>query len=274
MSIINFLMKNYFIFLITLSSLLSSAQNTLVEPLDTNLPTFKSGEILDYKANYLFLSSIAKLKMKEEELNGEMVWRGTAELETTGVVDTFFPVDDLYETFFSIEKGVPVKFIRDISEGKFKKNIVITFNHEENQAVIYDKIHKNSKSFTIKSDAQDLLSSVYLYLRTAYDLSDLKIGDYMLINTFVDEENHPCKVVFLGKETIKTKFGKIECLKFNPYVIGGRLLKNKESITLWVSNDENKIPILITASLFIGEVKLKLDNYQNLKYPLNIIEEE
>jgi hypothetical protein len=75
---------------------------------------------------------------------------------------------------------------------------------------------------------------------------------------------------FLGYEDVKTRFGIINCLKFNPIVESERIFNNNESLTLWVSNDKNKIPIKIKAGLRIGSIDADLDEFKGLKHPFKI----
>jgi len=83
--------------------------------------------------------------------------------------------------------------------------------------------------------------------------------------------NHQLKLKFLGTEELRTKYGKVECLKFRPYVQSGRVFKEEESLTLWVSNDLNKIPIRIKADLAVGSIKVDIDGYNGLKNQFKII---
>ena len=75
---------------------------------------------------------------------------------------------------------------------------------------------------------------------------------------------------FLGKEVLDTKFGKIRCLKFRPYVQSGRVFSEQESVTLWVSDDANKIPIKMSASLRVGSIDCDLENFRNLQHPFKL----
>ena len=87
---------------------------------------------------------------------------------------------------------------------------------------------------------------------------------------FIDSENYNFRMWFLGFEDVKTKFGIVHCLKFNPIVESERIFNNSESLTLWVSNDKNKIPIKIKAGLRIGSIDADLDEFKNLKHPFKI----
>jgi hypothetical protein len=88
---------------------------------------------------------------------------------------------------------------------------------------------------------------------------------------FFDEENYEFKLKFLGRETIKTEFGKINTLIFRPYVMAGRVFKEQESLTLWVSEDENKIPLRIKADLAVGSLRADLESFKGLKHAMPII---
>ena len=70
---------------------------------------------------------------------------------------------------------------------------------------------------------------------------------------------------------MKTRFGYINTLKIVPQVISGRVFKDKEGVTLWVSNDRNHIPVAIKAELAVGSLKADIDSYSNVKYPLNFV---
>ena len=83
-------------------------------------------------------------------------------------------------------------------------------------------------------------------------------------------ENYVFKMRFLGKESLNTKFGKIKCMKFRPYVQSGRVFREKESVTLWITDDGNKIPIRLQAELAIGSIKVDLDEFKNLVSPFKI----
>ena len=42
-------------------------------------------------------------------------------------------------------------------------------------------------------------------------------------------------------------------------------------MTLWISDDKNKVPIRLETDLVIGSIKLDLVNFKNLSAPLNKI---
>ncbi len=237
-----------------------------------NRPAFKAGEWLKFRIHYGFLNaSYATLKLTTDSIDSIPVYHVVGRGKTTGFASIFFKVDDTYESYFGRNDGKPYRFIRKINEGGYTKDIEIDFYHQEDKAILKD--NKNGKEFNIpvQDDIQDLLSASY-HLRNRYKLEEFEVGQSIDMDMLFDDDGvYKFKLKFLGKEVIRTKFGKVECLKFRPVVQSGRVFKEKESLTLWVSNDLNKIPIRIKADLAVGSLKADLDAYNGLRNQFKII---
>ncbi len=233
---------------------------------------FKPGEWLKFRLHYGFLNaSYATLQVKNAELNDKKVYHVVGHGETTGFASIFFKVDDTYESYFSKEDGKPYKFVRKINEGGYTKDVEINFDYEEEKAVLEDKKNKKTKNFELKDSIQDLISAFY-YLRNNYIPEDLVEGKAVNLKMLFDDDGvFDFKLKYLGTEIIKTKFGKVKCYKFRPLVQSGRIFKEKESLSLWVSADENRIPIRISADLAVGAIKADLEAYNGLKHQFKII---
>ena len=139
------------------------------------------------------------------------------------------------------------------------------------QAELNDKKNAKKQNFTITNKVQDLISAFY-YIRKNYEFKDLVEGEFIKLDMLYDDDGlYQFKLKYLGKDTLKTKYGKVECLKFRPYVQSGRVFKEEESLSLWVSNDQNKIPIRIKADIAVGSIKADLDGYNGLNNQFKII---
>ena len=115
---------------------------------------------------------------------------------------------------------------------------------------------------------QDMLSS-FFYARTL-DYSKAKKGDVFTIWTFVDEEVWPLKIRYMGEDKVKVGKTYYNALKFHPVTQKGRIFDKEEDVSFWVSNDGNKIPLMIEAKILIGAVKAELTNAEGLAHPLSI----
>jgi len=233
---------------------------------------FKPGEWLKFRIHYGILNaSYATLHVKTDSVGQVPVYHVVGKGRTTGFASIFFKVDDTYESYFGMEKGQPFKFIRKVDEGGYTKDIEVNFKYASKEAILDDKKNNKQYNFKLEEDLQDLVSAFY-YLRNNHRAEDLVIGESIELNMLYDDDGiFKFKLKYLGKEILRTKFGKVECLKFRPYVQSGRVFKEQESLTLWVSNDLNKIPIRIKADLAVGSLKADLDGYNGLKHQFKII---
>ncbi|MEX0274266.1 MAG: DUF3108 domain-containing protein [Flavobacteriaceae bacterium] len=234
---------------------------------------FKAGEWLKFRLHYGWLNaSYATLHVKNAEVDGVPVYHVVGEGKTTGFASVFFKVDDRYETYFDKEDGKPYKFIRKINEGGYTKDVEINFDHKVDKAVLHDKKHDKIMDFELQErNIQDLLSAFY-YLRNYYDEADLVEGkDIRLKMLFDDDGVFQFKLRYMGTEVLKTKYGKVECYKFRPFVQSGRVFKEQESLSLWVTTDKNRIPVRVKADLAVGSIKADLDGYNGLKHQFKII---
>jgi hypothetical protein len=227
---------------------------------------FSDGEWFKFRIHYgVFNASFATLNVQNTTLKGKNVYHIKGRGKSTGLLDLFFEVDDRYETYIDKETGAPYRFIRDIDEGGHTKDIQIDFDHESKTATVNDKKHKEVTTMEIKPGTQDMVSAFY-HLRNAVDIQTLQKGDEFILPMFFDKENYDFKMKFLEREVVKTKFGKINALKFRPYVQSGRVFEEEESLTVWISDDDNKIPLKIKAKLAVGSLTADLDAFKGLKH--------
>lgn len=182
----------------------------------------------------------------------------------------FFKVEDHYQSIFDQETNKPYQYVRKIDEGGYTKDQEGFFNQTKNTILVKDYKNKTEKNLSVTEDVQDIVSSFY-YLRNHPKASELAVGESIIIDMFFDDEIYKFKMRFLGRETINTKFGNVKTLIFRPLVQHGRVFKEEESLTVWVSDDENKIPLRIKASLAVGSLKADLESFKGLKNPFLVL---
>lgn len=257
-------MKKICILLCILFSLSLSAQKSY--------PAFKPGEWLKFRIHYGFLNaSYATLKLNTDTVDSIPVYHVVGKGKTTGFASIFFKVDDTFESYFDKKDGKPYRFIRKTNEGGYTKDIEIDFYYDEKKAILKDNESGEELDIAVHSHIQDLLSASY-YMRDRYKFEDFEVGQSINMDMLFDDDGvFQFRLKYLGKEVLRTKFGKVECLKFRPLVQSGRVFKEKESLTLWVSNDLNKIPIRIKADLAVGSLKADLDAFNGLRNQFKII---
>jgi len=228
------------------------------------------GEWFKFRIHYGFVNAgYATLEVKEASINSKKVFHVIGKGYTTGMSRFFFKVDDLYESYIDKETGNPYQFVRKINEGGYTKNQEGFFNQAGNKVFVKDYKHKTEKTFVIPDNSQDIMSAFY-YLRNHPNIDKIKPGDSIVIDMFFDDETTKFKLKFLGREDITTKFGVVPTMIFRPLVRSGRVFKEQESLTVWISDDDNKLPVRIKASLVVGSIKADLDSFKGLKNPFKI----
>jgi hypothetical protein len=255
-------MKKYLVLILLFLSIGAFAQENIVE--------FKKGEYLKYKISYgLINAGFASLEINDTILNNEAVFHVVGKGWSTGMVHFFFPVEDDYQTYFGERTIQPHHFIRKVNEGGYTMNREIFFNYNSIHAKVVDHKRDTIKYFEIHKDIQDMVSALY-HFRTK-DLSDLKEGETISMDIFFDGEINNFKLKLIGREQLKTKFGKVNTLIFKPIVQVGRVFKENESVTLWVTDDKNKLPLKIKASILVGALKAELIEYKGLANSFPVI---
>jgi hypothetical protein len=225
---------------------------------------FKQGEVLTYRVHYGFVDAgEARLEVLPEmkSFGVRPCYHVVGSGKSVGAFDWFFKVRDRYESYVDSAAIMPWFFIRRVDEGGYKINQTVTFNHYKN-IVTSEKSTLNMPDYL-----QDLISAFY-YARTT-DFNTLKIGDVIPIKAWLDDALIPLNVKFIGREVLSTKFGDINCIVLRPLLQQGRVFKENEDLTLWISDDQNKIPVRAEAKILVGSVKMDLKNFSGLAAPLS-----
>jgi hypothetical protein len=228
---------------------------------------FEPGERLTYRLTYgVFDAGEATLSVlpTKKTVAGRKLWRMRGVGKTISAFEWFYKVDDLYESYMDAEAMVPWVFKRRVDEGGHKINQDYTFLQHKNKV----KTEKGNEH-KVPERVQDMISAFY-YARTL-DFSKAKKGQEYAVDIFLDEELFPTKIRYLGKEVIRTRKGKFRCHKFEPIVEQGRVFRSEDAVVVWISDDENKIPIMAKAKIQVGSIKMHLVKWDNLKNPMAMV---
>jgi len=259
-------MKFVAVLIFTLLSLSPVPTQTGDEFCGVRNTSFQSGESINYHVYYTLAGIYvyggeANFNVNQERYNGKAVYHIVGDGKTTSFFDGFFKVRDKYESYIDTGTLQPYKFVRNIVEGDFKKFESVTFNHTAGTAT------SQGGTFKVPDCIQDVLSSIY-YARNI-DFNKYKAGDKIPFNMFIDDKTYNLYIRYLGKEVIKTKYGKFNAIKFKPLLIEGTIFKGGEKMVVWVTDDANKIPVRIESPISVGSVKVDMMGYHNTRYKLS-----
>ena len=229
---------------------------------------FSANEILTYNVFYSVIglyvnAGTATFTTRLEKLNNKPVYHVTGTGTSNSNYDFFFKVRDKYETYFDTMYLQPLKFIRNVDEGGYKKLENVTFNQQNNTATTTKGVYQ------VPNCVQDVLSSIY-YARNI-NFNNYKINDKIPFTMFLDNQVYNLYIRYLGKETVKTRYGKFRAVKFKPLLVKGTIFEGGEKMQVWVSDDANHIPLRIESPIAVGSIKVDMMQYRNLRYPLSSI---
>ncbi len=225
---------------------------------------FKEGEKLRYRVTYGFMDAgeaILEVKPTSKKGQNRSLHHTVATGRTLGGFNAFYKVRDVYESYIDKKSIMPWYFKRDVNEGGYIIKQDYTFKHN------VKKVNNGTKDFNVKMGTQDMIST--FYKARTLNFKGLKKGQAYAFDVFMDDEIYNMKIKYVGDEEIKIRKGKFKCHKFVPIVVKGRYFENNEDVQVWVTADENRIPVLVKAKIPVGTVKLHLVEWSGLKNELS-----
>jgi hypothetical protein len=224
--------------------------------------SFQSGESIKYKV-YYHLGSMnvgageATFTTTIESLNNKKAYHIIGEGHTYKSYDWFFKVRDKYETYIDTSTMLPLRFVRNVHEGAYSIYNNVNFSHSILSATSTHGVYK------VPACCQDVLSTIY-FARNI-DFANLKVGDKIPFDLFLDDVVYNIYIKYLGKEQIKIGLGTFNAVKFKPLLIAGTMFNGGEKMTVWASDDANHIPLRVESPISVGDVRVDLIEAKGLK---------
>lgn len=231
-------------------------------------PSFTSGENLKYKIHYGVINAAeAEIDIASDiqHINNRPCYRANVFGKTIGSFDFFLRIRDTWRSYIDTSSVLPHKFHRNIEEGRYRKKENVLFDHGKNLAFVESK---DKVTVPVPTNVQDIVSGFY-YLRSL-QLERYKPGDVIRVKGFFNKKVYDMQVIYKGRETVDTKAGYFRAFKLVPKMPATELFAGENSVSIYLSDDKNKIPVMIKADLFVGAIKVDLYQYSGLKYKLNL----
>jgi hypothetical protein len=226
---------------------------------------FKNGENVSFYVFYTFAgiwihAGTAKFTAGLEYMNNKPVWHFTGTGQTLKSYEWAYKVNDKYESYVDTATMQPLKFIRHVEEGTYRKHENVTFNKANNTVIA------NEGVFKVPNCIQDVVSQFYYTRNINFDA--YKVNDKIPYDLFIGGDVEHMYFRYLGRETIKTRYGKFKCIKIKPLLLKSSQFEGGEKMTVYISDDQNRLPIRVESGISVGSVKVDMMMYNNLRYPL------
>lgn len=238
--------------------------------------TFKFHERIDYTINY-YLAGIwvsageVYFKVDSTHLGRSDYYHFESYGKTFSKYDWVYKVRDKYESYLKVSDFKPLRFKRNVNEGSSYIREDYLFNHGKKEVYTVRKIEEDAEfekdTVQIEGCGYDVLSMIY-YARNI-DFTGMEIDDKLPIQIFLDNEMHESYIRYLGKEELKVKdFGTFRCIKFSPLLIEGTIFNAGEDMTVYVTDDLNRIPLLIETPILVGSIRARVSKVEGLRHPM------
>lgn len=238
--------------------------------------TFKNGEELYYEVYYNLgpiwvAAGDVTFRIESNNFQNKKCYRFTGAGQSFKSYDWVFKVRDKFESIVDSESFRPLKYLRDTKEGGNATFNLNYFNNTKNLAYTF---YKNNNKELIK-DTVDITSCTYdvmsmIYFARTIDYTIHKPNDIIPISVFLDAKTFNNQYIrYLGKGVLKTELGTFNCIKFSPKLIAGTIFKEGDEMIVWVTDDKNKIPLLVETPIVVGSIKTKIKKISGERYKLS-----
>ena len=242
---------------------------------------FKPGERISYDLYYNWgiiwiHAGSANFAVYETTYHKEPSYQFSVSGNSAKSFDKFFLVRDSFVTIVNQKNFLPMYYRRIVREDSYwaKDEYFFTSIDSNKTSVITDckrrKGKRNVDTLCINPSVTDLVTAIYKARNT--DMSKVKKNDKIPFSIIFDDDDKPYNLwlSFLGREQVKLRDGeKFNCLKFKPLLIKGDVFKQEDAMTIWISDDANKIPIMVETKIRVGSLKVILNNVSNPKYAVS-----
>lgn len=237
---------------------------------------FRSGERMDFILHYKWGSintdvGTATVTLDSLTFNGQKAFRCTASGRTKKFFDVFFKVRENFTSWFTREGMRPLKFTRDTYEGGYEARNTYLYRWDAAEpyiaADVYtSKMGQKSMQLPLTPCTYDL-PALFFFARNM-DIENVEPGKRYPMTFAIDEEIYNVYFILHGRETIKVKgLGTVNTIRFAAKLLEGEVFKGEEDMTIWVSDDENRLPVYFEAPLRVGVAAGRMSGYGGLKSP-------
>lgn len=213
---------------------------------------FGEGEKLVYSVQYGIVSAgEASLEIRNiTTISGTDCYRIVSNARTNDVFSVFFKVRDRFESYLDTTELYSVRYEKHVREGKFRRDDIVEFDQHAHTAIYKDK------TVPIAPRTQDVLSAMY-YVRTL----PLEVGQSISVANHTDGKNYPLVIKVLRREPVTVDAGTFDCIVVEPILRGPAIFTQKGRLTVWLTDDRYRIPVLMKSKVVIGSVAAVLKEY-------------
>lgn len=244
---------------------------------------FQAGEKVDFVLHYRWGAvnsdvGYATVTLDSLRFNGEDAFRCSVYGRTTKFFDIFFRVREDFKSWFTRDGLRPLKFTRDTQEGSYEARNTYLYDWSAAEPHIDADLYSSKRG----QRSMDLpltpctfdLPSLFFYARNM-DFDAVTPGVKYPMTFAIDDDVFNVYFILYGRETIKVKgLGTVRTIKFAAKLLAGEVFKGEEDMIIWVTDDDNRIPVYFEAPLLVGKATGRMSDASGLKHPFTSLVEK
>lgn len=243
---------------------------------------YQAGERLHFTLHYEWGAirsdvATATVSLDSQTLNGQDVFHVKVDGRTTKLYDFFFKIREDFQSWFTRDGLKPLKFTRDTREGRYRATNEYIYDWNAAQPQISADVYSSSKGKGRRQLELPLdpctfdLPALFFYARNM-NFDVVEPGRKYPMTFAIDDEIYHVYFILHGRETIDVKgLGKVKTIKFAAKLVAGEIFTGETDMMIWVSDDDNRVPVCFEAPILVGVGAGRLQEYSGLKHPFTAL---
>ena len=215
---------------------------------DSLLPLpFAVGERMDYDVKFgMFRVGRASMEVVSiDTIRGEPVYHVVFAVRGHAI---FYTLSDSLQSWFSVRDLTSRRFTQDTNDnGTFRLN-----RYEIHPEL---GIYIQNERDTLATTAQPLDDASFFYFARTLPL---EVGRTYSLPRYFKPDRNPVTLRVLGRDTVNTPYGRFAAVAVRPTFKSRGLFSEGGQATVWLSDDQYRIPVAIRTHLSIGSLTLNL----------------
>lgn len=244
----------------------------------STIDSFQPGEKLVYDAYYnwgfIWIKvGEAVFEVRDSTINNTQHYHFKGYGGSSPGYDWIFKVREDFNVLWDKETQKATQFSRKSTEGKFEVENYYSYDFDSQK--LYTDVESTKRphkldTLAINNCSVDMLSAIYW--ARSLDYNKYRPDQKIPFHAVIDNEAFDLYFRYLGKEEIKLKAGaRYNSIVFQPYLVEGTVFDGGEDMKVYVTDDKNKIPLIVEAKIMVGSVKAILREKHGIRHPVEAV---
>ena len=228
--------------------------------------------VVSYRARMWPNTDVGDVVLKVSQQQNRFTLEGRA--QTRSFFRWFYELTETYTTVMDVSTLRPLTASGRTREKKYQFDGDMAFDW--NEMVVQStwrtsrRPENRHKTIPITENSVDGLSLFYRLRNT--DISTLRMGVPVPLELVLSDTIRTIYYKFLGREVLNVSgLGRFRTLKFSCTLATseGESFEDGSEFFIWISDDRNRIPLLVESPIRVGSVRVRLRRHSGLRHPVD-----